>query len=332
LRQPDDFGPNVVILDALSRDYLPVPFDHDGHARMAAMGSGCATCHHHTPTGERPPACAACHDPTVEGTDPRKPGLKGAYHQQCLNCHREWIDETACEICHLPRSGRTVRAGASGFPTTDEIIKRIHPPIAQPAGELYAGSGETDGPVIFRHAQHVDRFGLACVECHHEPSCARCHTESNGARIAPTLVEHHRPCVRCHKDDMDLAGRNAGHCERCHWREGAPQPGLFDHTAVGWELGRFHGELPCRACHMEVPFERLDSRCEICHVDWSPATFDHRVTGQALDENHISIDCAICHRVRRFDGPPVCDDCHSDEEKPIGFPARRPGDPVAPKQ
>jgi len=322
---PRDFGPDVLILDALTRDFLPVPFDHGGHARMAAMGQGCATCHHHSPDGVRPPACQTCHDPAVEGTDPQKPGLKGAYHQQCLNCHREWTDETACEACHLSRAGRRGRTAASGFPTTDENLKRTHPPMLPPTGELYGRSANTEGHVLFRHAHHVDRFGLACVECHHEPRCARCHDGSDGSRSKATLIEHHRPCVRCHKEDMNLAGRVAGNCERCHWREGTPKPKPFDHAATGWPLSSFHARIRCCDCHADAPYKRLDARCDSCHSAWTGTTFDHRVTGQALDEAHVAIDCNVCHRDRRFELPPVCDDCHSDEEDSISFPAHRPG-------
>lgn len=331
-RTSDDYGPSIVILDELARDYLPVPFDHEGHARMSGMGTGCATCHHHTLPGERPPACITCHDPSVEGTDPHKPGLKGAYHQQCLNCHREWIDETACEICHLPRSGVRTRTVASGMPMTDDILKRMHPPIPPPEGELYRASGAGKDQIVFRHDQHVERFGLACVECHHEPSCARCHTGANGAKRERTLVEHHRPCMNCHKDDMDLAGRSAGHCDQCHWREGAPKPAPFDHAMVGWPLSRFHERVKCRECHVDLPFKRLDTRCESCHGEWNPETFDHRITGQSLDENHASIDCETCHRNRRYDQPPACGDCHDDEDNPIAFPARRPGELITPSQ
>jgi len=300
---------------------------------MAAMGQGCSTCHHHTSAGERPPACAACHDPAVEGTDPRKPGLKGAYHQQCLNCHREWIDETACEACHLPKSGGRSRTAASVFPTADELLKRMHPPVAPPEGDFFGATAEADARVLFRHAQHTGRFGLACVECHQEPSCVRCHNGSTGRRPERTLVEHHRPCVRCHRSDMDIAGRDAGHCERCHLRKGAPEPKPFDHGAVGWPLGRFHEKVACRSCHAEVPFKRIEARCGGCHADWTPAGFDHRITGQALDETHRPLDCDACHRNRRFDLPPVCDDCHPAEgDGAVAFPARRPGQRVPASQ
>ena len=77
-------GPDVVVLDELQDAYLPVPFDHKGHADMAEMTHGCVICHHYTPEGQQHPACKTCHEIAVKGTGIHKPGLKGAYHRQCL--------------------------------------------------------------------------------------------------------------------------------------------------------------------------------------------------------------------------------------------------------
>ena len=55
-------APNVVILNELEDLYLPVPFDHKGHADMAEMTKGCVVCHHYTPEGTPHPACKACHE------------------------------------------------------------------------------------------------------------------------------------------------------------------------------------------------------------------------------------------------------------------------------
>ena len=71
-------GPDVVILDELQDAYLPVPFDHKGHADMAEMTRGCVICHHYTPAGQQHPACKTCHEVDVKGTGIHKPGLKGA--------------------------------------------------------------------------------------------------------------------------------------------------------------------------------------------------------------------------------------------------------------
>ena len=52
-------------------------------------GTLCHGCHHHSPPAEKPPACSSCHGDTIEGADAFRPGLVGAYHQQCLGCHKQ---------------------------------------------------------------------------------------------------------------------------------------------------------------------------------------------------------------------------------------------------
>ena len=323
----EDLGPDVIILDELEDAYLPVPFDHRGHARMAEMANGCVTCHHYTPEGQSHPACKSCHDIAADGTDIFKPGLKGAYHQQCLNCHREWIDERDCDICHRAKAGRSPAADQAASPTKDDILGLMHPPIPQPATDIYrAGAGgTTEGKVVFRHGEHVNRFGLNCVNCHHEPSCSRCHTRSPGSPSASTPAEHHRPCIRCHKRDMDLAARAVGRCDNCHWANGQPEPERFNHANTGWPLNKYHQPIGCRGCHTALPFAKLNTECVSCHSGWTPSTFDHRVTGQVLDENHVDEDCDACHIDRKFDRPPTCTECHDDEDEGIAFPAQRPG-------
>ncbi len=319
---PKAMGPDVVILDRIEGPYLPVPFDHRGHATMAEMGRGCVTCHHYTPEGQPHPSCIACHDPSTEGTDIHKPGLKGAYHQQCLNCHRDWIDETKCFVCHRLKAGQEQQNDKS--PTKDDILGRMHPPIPRPTGDLYPTTVSVPGgtAVIFRHEDHVKRFGIACVDCHRESSCAQCHTGGPATSRPTSVAEFHARCVQCHKRDMTLAAREAGRCERCHWIEGHPKPAAFDHEEVGWPLGRYHARIGCRDCHKQVPFVALPADCNACHADWVTGSFDHRVTGQVLDENHAAIDCETCHPRRRFSDPPVCTECHEDN---TAFPAKRPG-------
>lgn len=324
---PADYQvPDVILLSELEDAYLPVPFDHKGHADMAEMGEGCVICHHHTPAGQQHPACRICHGVDEADADIDKPTLLGAYHQQCLNCHREWINERDCDICHRAKAGRPMTEGPAGAPTKDDILTQMHPPIPEPDTDIYGSRlpEATETQVVFRHQEHAHRFGLKCVECHHEPSCARCHAPDTGARQPRTRDEHHAPCIRCHRRDMDLEARESDRCQRCHWKVGRPKPEPFDHTSTGWPLSRYHRGRVCRECHVGVPFMKLDRDCNRCHSDWSPTTFDHRVTGQILDENHAEHDCDVCHVERNFDRPPTCDDCHEEEEG-ISFPAKRPG-------
>ena len=104
--QPIDRVQPVLMLDDLVALYQPVPFDHQAHAKMSEMWDGCQTCHHRKPNpatrpadlpatrsqsdAEKIPRCSACHHATAPDATVGMPSLKGAYHRQCLNCHREW--------------------------------------------------------------------------------------------------------------------------------------------------------------------------------------------------------------------------------------------------
>jgi Ni/Fe-hydrogenase subunit HybB-like protein len=316
-------GPRIVILDELEDIYLPVPFDHEGHANMARMAGGCALCHHYTPEGLEHPACKTCHEAAAGQGDIRKPGLKGAYHRQCMSCHREWSGEARCGACHQPKAGASHGAAAQPLPTPDDLIGRMHPPIPEPDVEVYRTEREGYPPtkVMFRHKEHVHGYGLRCAECHREDNCNRCHEPGKEHRQkVRSLGEHHKPCFECHRNHS---------CDRCHFEEGQAPPPPFDHSRTGWPLRSYHREKSCRACHPKVPFTKLDPNCHSCHQGWTNANFDHAVTGQQLDEIHGRLDCGDCHADRAFDRPPACDQCHEPEEGII-FPAKRPGAVVRP--
>jgi len=314
-------GPDLVILNRLEELYLSVPFDHRSHADMADMMDGCAMCHHHTPEGAAHPACDTCHDTSPKGDDIRNPNLKAAFHRQCMSCHREWSGTTHCTACHPPRVGQEQDAS-----TVEGILGTTHPPIPMPHTGIYeSGSKASPGTkIIFRHKEHIDRFGLKCAHCHRENSCSRCHgerDEDEQSERAP--AEHHARCSRCH--DVE----NKAVCSECHWKEGEAKPKPFEHASTGWALDEHHVTLACRTCHKDVPFRKLDRDCNACHSDWSASSFDHAVTGQALDKDHEGADCANCHAARKFDRPPRCDECHEAGEGVV-FPEKRPGRMVIP--
>jgi hypothetical protein len=232
-----DLGPDIVMLNGLVSLYDPVPFDHKGHARMAEMWDGCITCHHRAPDGTtRPttqqahpapitqaaaaatPACKRCHAVAEPKAEIDMPSLKGAYHRQCLNCHREWSGANDCVICHRPRDAAHP---PTTEPTRDDIVGRVHPPIPAPDQKLYKTRfTPADGPnVLFRHANHVSVLGLKCANCHVRDNCSHCHapTTSNQKLLKPseTWAQSHEPCIRCHTKT---------HCRSCHYKDGQPAP------------------------------------------------------------------------------------------------------------
>ncbi|MCY2924355.1 MAG: cytochrome c3 family protein, partial [Planctomycetota bacterium] len=264
---PVELGPAIVVLGALEKDFDAVPFDHLAHAKMAQMGDGCVSCHHKPPhpdaagqplpvphhpatapanqaAADTIPACKSCHAVTEADTNIRVPNLKGAYHRQCLNCHRDWMGGKSCLVCHKARGAQ----GANAAPTSGDVLSRMHPPIPEPDTKTYNQMRfmPADGSnVLFRHKAHSEGFGIQCATCHRRNACATCHSPKP-ADAAPrplhpgkSWAESHDPCVSCHQKDR---------CRHCHYKDDQPPPGACDHASPGQGLDKAHEKLPCRSC------------------------------------------------------------------------------------
>ncbi len=240
------------------------------------------------------PACIHCHPAAEAKAEIHLPSLKGAYHRQCLNCHREWSGANDCVICHRPRDAATAAAAGvkvqspTTTPTRDDIVGRMHPPLTAPDEKPYKTRfTPADGNnVLFRHAEHVKSYGLKCVSCHRHDNCSHCHD--------PKAKE---PATRM-------------------------TPKLMLHPAETWKES--HG--PCIACHTQT-------RCKSCHYkddQSAPPRFDHQSTGQAFDTDHSKLSCTQCHTTLRSRDKLDCGGAPCHPKNPsIAFPLKRPGPVVA---
>lgn len=305
-----------IVLDVLSALYGPVIFNHKQHAAMAEMGDSCATCHHYSPVGHIPP-CRDCHDPETRSTDLTKPNLKGAYHRQCLSCHREWSHNSDCDICHTPLTGGIL---STHEPDPTDIIGHSHPDITVPITTVYYTAYE-EGPIVtFQHKEHIDLFGFQCVDCHRRESCGNCHDIQKRHAVSPSAAEPHAACNDCHIDD---------NCTKCHDTE--QRPG-FSHNSTGWPLGNYHQQLDCWTCHPAGRrIGRISRMCVTCHADWNQENFRHAITGLDLDETHAQLDCTDCHVDQQYDREPDCSDCHDDGRTAESAPPGIRGHPGHPK-
>jgi hypothetical protein len=232
---------------------------------MAEMSRGCTACHHKTPAAttlpatsiakrpknqadaEKVPACKSCHAISLEAADILMPNLKGAYHRQCLNCHREWAHANDCVICHRPRNQTATTIPA----TVDDIVGRMHPPIAAPVTKTYTArfTPVAGVNVLFRHKEHTQTFDLKCANCHFRDTCGDCHGakgEVLGAkplRPGKTWSDSHSPCVNCHANDR---------CGHCHFSEAQTAPAAFTHAATGQMLDKDHAAIICGKCHLDI--------------------------------------------------------------------------------
>lgn len=300
-------GPEFVVLNELEDLYEPVKFSHKLHADMAEMAGGCVSCHHFTPTHEAHPACKACHSPQLLHENIKQPGLKGAYHRQCINCHRDWSKETDCEICHALK---TKKASVG-----DSYQDKHYQPCKEPEKKVYR-INYAKGPVVtFFHSQHAHNYGLTCKDCHREDPCVACHYQGQKPVSVVSAREDlmHHKCSACH--DITLATG----CGKCH---AETEKSGFEHAF--WPLGPYHSKLTCNQCHPGgKQIARLDKNCNTCHKSWNAGNFDHARVGVALDENHKELDCSDCHTDRQFDQKPACQNCHEDLDYPAAVPGKK---------
>ena len=115
--------PETVTIKELMAEYEPVSFPHrriirrlvsdieeDKLARYfhSQKGTICQACHHNSPVSKKPPRCYSCHGKPFDEKELLRPGMKGAYHQQCMECHRQMglenPDSLNCIECHKKKS------------------------------------------------------------------------------------------------------------------------------------------------------------------------------------------------------------------------------------
>ena len=118
--------PDQVSIDVMAQYFDAVEFDHEMHTEL---GEDCSACHHHaTGTGTTDERCVRCHADSDEvagvgcsdchfvetfsaeqinreAADVYQfhidtPGLKAAYHWNCLGCHEQMDGPTGCQDCH----------------------------------------------------------------------------------------------------------------------------------------------------------------------------------------------------------------------------------------
>lgn len=293
-------APDFFILDQLSDIYVPVVFPHKLHASMTEMGMGCATCHHHAKDGKIT-GCGECHDPAGQSQDLRLPSLKGAYHRQCMGCHREWSHDNDCAVCHAKR----VPGEEPKLPKDpSDITGMLHPNVEVPDTQVH--EIEDVGMVTFHHRDHTQRFGISCAECHRQWDCNRCHEPDHVSGEDEVEWDYHQDCSLCHAQEVEQ------NCEFCHTEEQRPP---FEHERnTGYALPEYHDKATCRGCHGDGKrFEAVEKDdCTSCHSgDWSPESFDHALVGVTMDEMHADMDCMACHSSGI--GQPVdCTACHDD--------------------
>jgi hypothetical protein len=186
----------------LADEYMAVKFSHKAHA---ASTGDCETCHHYHSEVERSPPCRECHGQPFKNLE--KPGLKGAYHRQCMLCHRvTGKGPLECEGCHTRRAPGDTVAPVEASRGPDQVSLG-HIAKAYPA-------------VKFNHHLHTE-MADRCEDCHHHhgdvektPPCRECHNTAKapaGEKKLGLKAAYHKQCLDCHHEK-----HGPEECEGCH--------------------------------------------------------------------------------------------------------------------
>ncbi len=229
-------APDTVLLDELVAEYLPIQFDHKLHARMAGMNDNCSSCHHYSPKGEIP-ACRTCHPKDAASASDAQPDLRTAYHRQCLGCHSQWANQALCDVCHPEPNGGTHKPKLTGDSTYTCVV-------SVPVSKTYKTTFKSAPFVTFQHVEHIEEFGLECVDCHQNENCQYCHDQINRENLSKPMNQIHAICSGCHEIGSELAGTDG--CDECH--DPVEQPARF-HSIVGYKLPQYVKHLGCTGCH-----------------------------------------------------------------------------------
>jgi hypothetical protein len=308
-------GPGVILMNKMTNQYGPVAFSHRVHAQMSEMSGGCYGCHHYNDTSLNILSCRSCHPSQRKRENISLPDLKGAYHQQCLDCHRQWSGSVDCSVCHMDKSeGRTPAQILEQYARE----RKDHPPVLAPDKKVYRTKEQEGTVVTFYHTEHTKLFGKECVDCHRQEGCVSCHDQRAPSLRTTVTADaefdfdaRHARCSSCHAEQS---------CEKCHTAAETPP---FNHgRSTGWTLKPYHARLSCAACHGPTgQFAGLTNECKSCHSSWVVGSFAHAVTGFSLDETHSEFDCTDCHAENAYEKPPTCSGCHTD----MTYPKNKPG-------
>jgi Class III cytochrome C family len=306
-------APSIFIINNLHGEkdiYGAVNFTHKSHAEMSEMSGGCETCHHYNPPGDIV-KCSTCHEADRKKVDVNMPDLKSAYHRQCMDCHSEWEAESKCESCH------TLNHDYKSSVAATEIVK-VHKSVERPTAMVYeTGECKRGKVATFHHNDHINLFGLQCIDCHQDESCQSCHNQKLEFKKVIDGSNHNR-CATCHETEKK------NNCVKCHSNKETKPFNHFVNT--GFDINKYHSKISCSSCHkVSGKYSGLRANCQNCH-DWDQDNFNHSITGLQLSDDHTDAECSDCHEDNNY-SKPTCTNCHEEDE---GFivPQKLPGERV----
>ncbi len=358
---------NQAVINKYSDLYQPVRFMHRKHANVL---EDCSICHHRAPrdemdkygqpanmawfqkNGELPVGCAECHGEPFDPKNLHTPGLKGAYHQLCMDCHKEseqiphvrgpiinsamargpiarTLDTRAptdCLACHAKRVPDhrdlvSLQKGATPFEVTENCLschKNEGEAILKTAHWNWHGSsvytvGHENRTDLGKNNLTINNF---CINLNgNEPRCTSCHIGYGWKDKNFDFSDMSKiDCLVCHDTTGKYMKSPAG--------AGMPDPGV-DLVEVAENVGR-----PSRAnCGQNCHF-RGGGGDAVKHGDMSANLLNPASTcdvHMGVDREGMDFRCQDCHKTRNHmisgrsisvpavEGDLSCEYCHTDE-------------------
>ncbi len=303
--------------------YAPVRFMHKKHA--AVMQGECSACHHARPADPQAAEttkCSACHQDSFNPALPDRPGLKAAYHRQCLDCHQKrQKGPSGCTDCHVknvPDHAKLVNLPDKPDPisVTKECL-RCHQEAADHLQKAAHWQWKGPSPYTLGKEKRVD-MGKAtntinnfCIALpSNYPRCTSCHAGYGWADASFDFNDQTRmDCLVCHDTtgtyakvptaagypfpqlDLKAIAGKVGHpsrktCGDCHFQGGGGD-------AV--KHGDMNGILYYPTKNCDVHMGGMDFACQDCHK-----TRNHQISGR-------STSAPVA------EGSATCQDCHSEK-------------------
>lgn len=299
--------------------YGPVRFMHLKHA---ALVNDCFECHHKRPVSKdalETTRCSACHQQSFSEKAQGRIGLKAAYHQQCMECHKtRGKGPVGCNECHtkrVPDHRDLVKLQDKPDPITvtkeclrchkkagEDMLTSAHWLWRGPSPYTLGAEKRTD---LGKASLTINNFCIALPS--NWPRCTSCHAgygwkDANFDFSDMTKMD----CLVCHDTTGTYAKLPPG--------AGMPYPQL-DLKAIAMRVGKpsrktcgdchfqggggdmvKHGDMnstlyyPDRNC--DVHMGGMDFQCHECHK-----TRNHKISGRSTSAPIAegSRSCEVCH-------------------------------------
>ena len=249
-------APKLITLDNAvinkhSDQYEPVRFMHAKHANVL---KDCTICHHRMSRDEKdtygkpvklaeliaeksvPEGCAKCHGEPFDPQNLHTPGLKGAYHQLCMDCHQQ-----SEQIPHI--RGPILYSAMVRGPVARTLDTRA------PTDCLACHATKVpDHNALVKLDDSVDALGVTqnCLSCHENAGKAileTAHWKWHGSSPYTVGHENRNDIGKSHNTINNFCININGNWARC----------TSCHIGYGWDDQNFDfndmGKIDCLVCH-----------------------------------------------------------------------------------